>query len=86
MADDFLEAVDEGYDVLRIRVNSPDEAVDFGRNAVLARLPICLSSDSEAALDRSLFLYQGRCMIDSLCDIPEDTLKAIAARYGAVIY
>ncbi len=86
MADDLLDAEEENFDLLRIDVETPEEAEEFALNEHMAKLPVCFHSNQEKALERALFLYQGRCMADSHSDIPEDMLKAIAARYGAVIY
>lgn len=86
MADALLDAEDTGADVIRLAVETPEEADEFAENAHFARLPICFCSNSEEALERALLLYHGRCMIDRSCAIPEKTLADLAARYGAVLY
>lgn len=86
MADCLLEAEEEGADVLQITVQSEEEALDFSRNAHLAKLPVCFHSDEEEALERVLFLYNGRALVDLRSAIPQEILASIAARYGAILY
>lgn len=86
MADDLLAAEEDSTDVILIQIETPEEAGEFADNAHLARLPVCIHSNSEEALELALLSYHGRCMVDRDCAIPEDSLSDIAARYGAVIY
>lgn len=86
MASALLTAGEEGADVLLVDVETPEEAYQFSQNAPLAKLPVCFHSDNEEALERALFLYNGRCMVDCESAIPPNVLEEIAARYGAVVY
>lgn len=86
MADDLLAAEEDSFDVILVKVETPEDAAVFAANVPLARLPICIHSNSEEALERALFLYHGRCMVDRECAIPEKSLAAIAARYGTLVY
>ena len=86
MSDDFLAAEDDSYDVMLIRVETPDDALDFAHNAPFAALPVCFQSDDPEALSRALFLYNGRAMVDSNCELEDAQLQKIAARYGAFVY
>ncbi|MEG0571245.1 MAG: homocysteine S-methyltransferase family protein, partial [Oscillospiraceae bacterium] len=86
MADDFIDAETDSYDVLWISVNSADEAKQFALNSHLSKLPICFKSDDEVTLKAALLLYNGRCLIDSQTAIDETELKKIASKYGAIIY
>lgn len=40
MEDDIAQMCGESYDVLTVSINSPDDAIDFGRNMHMATLPI----------------------------------------------
>lgn len=86
MEETITAACEQAVDVLRVEVNSVDEAVDFARNAHMSTLPVMFLSESEAALDEALLLYQGRALVDSTSAIPEERLKQIADKYGAVVY
>ena len=87
MGEDLIAACEQsGCDVLKIQINSPDDALDFADNAHMATLPVMFSGDDEIAMKLAVMLYQGRALIDgtSLIDIGE--LKKAAQKYGAVIY
>lgn len=86
MADELLDLSETSLDVITIELISPDDAYQFSQNAHMARLPVMFSSNNEKALKSALLSYHGRAMIDSNCDLPEETLKAVAGKYGAVIY
>lgn len=86
MADALLDAEDDSYDVLLIRIETADDAMIFADNAHLAALPVMFSSDNDLALKAALMLYNGRAMIDSESAIEEAELKEIAAKYGSVLY
>ncbi len=86
MADLLLSAEEDSQDLLLIQLDTPEDAALFGANQYLAQLPVCFRSDNEAALARALFLYQGRCLVDSQCEIPRPTLQLLSDRYGAILY
>lgn len=86
MGEDLYEACDCGYDVLKIQINTPEDAIDFAENAHMAVLPVMFSGDDEIAMKLALMLYQGRALIDRESLIDEEELKSAAEKYGAVIY
>ena len=86
MADDIMDAEDEGFDVISVRVDSYDDALLLSQNTHMANLPLSIISDSEEALEFALILCSGRNIIDSRSDIDPDTLKALADWYGALIF
>ena len=87
MGEDLIEACqDSGCDVLKIQINSPDDALDFADNAHMATLPVMFSGDDEIAMKLAVMLYQGRALIDGTSLIDSDELKKTAQKYGAVIY
>jgi len=86
MADDIMNAEDEGFDVISVRVDSYDDALLLSQNAHMANLPFSIISDSEEALEFALILCAGRNIIDSRCGIEPDTLKKLADWYGALIF
>lgn len=73
-------------DILRVLINSCDDAIDFARNAHMATRPVMFSSENELALKMALMLYQGIALIDSTTMIPEGVLAEICTKYGAVVY
>ncbi len=76
----------ESFDVLRIEINSPDDAVAFTENAHMATLPVMFTCEDDISVMLALMLYQGRALIDSTCTLDEETLKKATSKYGAVIY
>ncbi len=87
MGEDLIAACDNsGHDVLKIQINSPDDALDFADNAHMATLPVMFSGDDEIAVKLAVMLYQGRALIDGTSLIDSDELKKTAQKYGAVIY
>ena len=86
MEDDIAQMCGESYDVLTVSINSPDDAIDFGRNMHMATLPVAFLSDDEISLKMALMLYQGRAIIDRKSLIEPEKLEAMAEKYGAVLY
>ena len=86
MGDDFFAAERDSFDVMLVSVETPDDALDFARNAPFAALPVCFQSEDPEALSRALFLYNGRAMVDSNSTIEGSRLRKIADRYGAFVY
>lgn len=86
MEDAITEACKQSVDILRVRINTADDAFDFARNAHMATIPVMFTSHNELALKMALMLYQGRALIDSDTSISQEELKDIAEKYGAVIY
>jgi 5-methyltetrahydrofolate--homocysteine methyltransferase len=86
MSELLVEAADEGYDALCINIKTPDDANLLAMNAHMATLPVLLHADEENLLEAALLQYQGRALVDSRCYIPEQNLKRIAQKYGAIIY
>lgn len=76
----------ENFDVLRIEINTPDDAVAFTENAHMATLPVMFTCEDDISVMLALMLYQGRALIDSTCTLDEETLKKATTKYGAVIY
>lgn len=87
MGEDLIAACENsGCDVLKIQINSPDDALDFADNAHMATLPVMFSGDDEIAMKLAVMLYQGRALIDGTSLIDYEELKKAAQKYGAVIY
>lgn len=86
MANTLLAAEQDSFDVLLIDVPTEDDALLFSQNEHLAHLPVCFRSDNEEALARALFLYNGRCMVDTRTAIGKTELNSLICRFGAVPY
>lgn len=76
----------ESFDVLRIEINSPDDAVAFTENAHMATLPVMFTCEDDISVMLALMLYQGRALIDSTCTLDEETIRKASEKYGAVLY
>ena len=86
MEDVITETCSKPYDILRVEINTPDDAIDFANNAHMATLPVMFLSHSEIALKMALMLYQGRALIDKETSIPLETTQMLCKKYGAVLY
>lgn len=82
----LCDASQESYDVLRIEINTPDDAVAFTECAHMAALPVMFSCEDDISLKLALMLYQGRALIDSTCCPDEETVEKTVKKYGAVVY
>ena len=86
MEEVISEACKTSCDVLRVEINSIDDAIDFARNAHMSSLPVMFISENILALKMALMLYQGIALIDSSTLIPKNELEEICKKYGAVVY
>lgn len=86
MADPLLSCEEDSFDVIQIYLETIDEALQFSLNAHFAKLPICFHSSNLDALERALYLYSGRAMLDCQCPIERELLDKLAKKYGAIVY
>lgn len=86
MADTLLASEQNAADVINVIVQTIEEAGLFADNAHFTSLPVCFTSDNPLALERALFLYHGKALLDSRSPIEDGILKTIAAKYGAIVY
>lgn len=86
MEEVISEACKTSCDVLRVEINSTDDAIDFAQNAHMSSLPVMFLSENVLALKMALMLYQGIALIDSGTLIPKNELDEICKKYGAVVY
>lgn len=85
MADDLLDAEDEGCEAILVHVKDIDDAYHFGINCHMAKIPVSIIADSAEALEMALLYYNGIAMIDSRSDVDEDEMKKLSDGYGAPI-
>lgn len=86
LADDLMAAAESDANAALIDIRSPADAEAFAESAYLLKLPVAFRACDAAALERALFQYQGRAIVDSGSELEEDALRALADRYGAVVY
>lgn len=85
MADDLLDAEDEGCEAILVHVKDIDDAYHFGINCHMAKIPVSILADSAEALEMALLYYNGIAMIDSRSDVDEDEMKKLSDGYGAPV-
>ena len=85
MGADILEAEAQGCDVLKVYVDSPEDAENFAENSHMIRLPVCISSHHEVALEMALMEYNGRAFVDLQSELTDSELYTLAKGYGAVV-
>ena len=86
MEETIAEVCKTSCDVLRVEINSNDDAIDFARNAHMSSLPVMFLSENPLALKMALMLYQGIALIDRDTLIPMEELEEMCKKYGAVVY
>lgn len=86
MEEEIFSLSHEAYDVLKIQLETPEDAITFAEHAHMTSLPVMFSTENEISLMLALMLYQGRALVDSTCELDERTLKKAVEKYGAVIY
>ena len=86
MEEIIYEKCKSSCDILRVEVNSIDDALDFARNSHMSTLPVMFLSENVMALRMALMLYQGIALIDSSTLIPQKELEKMCKKYGAVVY
>lgn len=86
MEEEISEVCKTSCDVLRVEINSNDDAIDFARNAHMSSRPVMFLSENPLALKMALMLYQGIALIDRDTLIPENELEEMCKKYGAVVY
>lgn len=86
MEEEIIGVSHEAYDVLKIQLDEPEDAITFSEHAHMTTLPVMFSTENEVTLMLALMLYQGRALVDSTCSIDEKTLEKAIEKYGAVIY
>ena len=85
MGAEILAAEALGCDALKISVNTVEDAENFAENAHMIRLPVCILSHDELALEAALVEYNGRAFVDPLSEVSEEELDTLAKGYGAVV-
>ena len=85
MSEDIIRAENNGDDVVLLRVNYSEDPFFLEKNCDFIRLAVALRSDDADVLEMALLLFQGRCIVSSLCDIDYDLLTEISQKYGAVV-
>ena len=81
----MISAEAAGCEILQIHIGRLDDAYQFGLNADMMRLPVSLVADNVEALETALIYYNGRAIIDSLCDLDEETISTLAKGYNALV-
>lgn len=76
----------EPFDVLKIEINTPDDAMAFIQDAHMATLPVMFSCEDDISLMLVLMLYQGRALIDRECTLNPETIEKAIKKYGSVVY
>ena len=85
MAGAILAAEDLGCDVLNFYVETLEDAENFAANSHMIRMPICITSHNEVALELALAEYNGRAFVDLQSEVPDEEIYTLAQGYGAVV-
>ncbi len=86
MSDDIIETEHDNWGVLCVRIDTPEEGESISENnAHLSRMPVAFLSDCGDALEAALAAYNGRAIIDSRTELPDERLFNLASRYAAVV-
>ena len=85
LADNLIDMEDEQVSAVLVHIRNREDALLFAENAHMSRLPVCFLADGPEGLDTALRLYQGRALVDSDSEMDPNTLRTIAAKYGAIV-
>lgn len=77
LLDNLMDAEDDEAVCAKILIETEEQAEQFAMEAAQAHLPICIVSENAKALERALYLYTGRALVQT-------GLEYDVARYGAV--
>ena len=86
MSDELIDFDDETVNAIYIELNSADDASYLADNSNMTKLPFIIHSNDPVAVEAALRCFQGRLIIDTKCDIDEQTLAALSQKYGAILY
>lgn len=85
MADDLLDAEDEGCSAISVHVSTVDDAYQLGVNCHMAHTPVSILADSAEALEMALLYYNGIAIIDSRSDATRSQMEELSKGYGSPI-
>lgn len=74
LEDDIMDELDDDADIIRLRINSIEDADILLENSFLINVPLMIDSDNREALDIALKKYAGRAIIDPECKICDNEL------------
>lgn len=86
LTDAIIDLDDENINSAYIELYSPDDAAILADNANMTRLPITVHTNDPVTLEAALRYFQGLLIIDTQCDIDDETLQQLAKKYGAILY
>lgn len=86
LAEDLIDIDDEVANATLVRIETPDDAQWLAKEAAMTRQPIAVQTDSLPVLEAALRYFPGRLIIDSDCELEEEVLSPLAAKYGAILY
>lgn len=86
LAEDLIDIDDEIANATLVRIETPDDAQWLAKEAPMTRQPIAVQTDSLPVLEAALRYFPGRLIIDSDCELEEEVLSPLAAKYGAILY
>ena len=86
LAEDLIDIDDEIANATLVRIETPDDAQWLAKEAAMTRQPIAVQTNSLPVLEAALRYFPGRLIIDSDCELDEEVLSPLAAKYGAILY
>lgn len=84
--DDLIDLDDDRCNAALVEIKSIDDARILAENSGMTRLPIAVHCDTAPLLEAALRYFQGRLIVDSECQIEDEVLEPLAAKYGAILY
>ena len=85
LAEDILDAEDEEFAVLKLRIDTEEALEYFNESQYMIRMPLCIVSDDEHIFEQVLRSYQGRAIYDGSGDLSDECIERCAAKYGLII-
>ena len=82
--ENLLSAEEESF-VIKVEIDGPDGLDVFETEQYMLKNPVCISSESEEIFEKAVRMFCGIAVYDGTCDISEELLASLSAKYGLII-
>ena len=84
-SDSILEIEDEECFIIKVDISTSDELDIFETEQYMVKNPVCIYSEDEEIFAKAVRMFSGIAIYDGTCEISEELLAELSAKYGLVI-
>ena len=84
-SDSILEIEDEECFIIKVDISTSDELDIFETEQYMVKNPVCIYSDDEEIFAKAVRMFSGIAIYDGTCEISDEVLRDLSAKYGLVI-